>query len=140
MNVPLIKGQNQKDNRGNLTFFNDFDMTPIRRFYITEPIDTDSIRAWQGHKKEQKWFFVLEGSFKVILVEPDDWDQPSKDLPYKEFALHANTNEILNISAGTATGFQALEPYSKLMIFSDVTLEQSIADDYRFAKGLWYKW
>lgn len=140
MHVPLIKGKNHNDNRGKLTFYNDFDMTPIRRFYITEPVDTDSIRAWQGHKMEQKWFYVLEGSFKIVLVEPDNWDQPSKDLTYKEFAMHANRNEIMNIGAGIATGFQALEPFSKLMIFSDVTLEQSIADDFRFDKDLWYNW
>lgn len=140
MNISLIKSQNHIDNRGQLTFFNDFDMTSIRRFYITEHSDIDSIRAWQGHKLEQKWFYVLKGSFKVIVVEPDDWDQPSKKLPNKEFALHASSNEILHIGAGMATGFQALEPCSKLMIFSDVTLAQSIADDYRFAKDLWYKW
>ncbi|MCZ4242913.1 WxcM-like domain-containing protein [Pedobacter punctiformis] len=140
MHATLIKGGVHSDNRGVLTFFNDFDMNPIKRFYTTTHFDETVIRAWQGHQYEQKWFYVVEGSFKVILVEPDDWTSPSANLPYEEFLLNSKNNEILNIPSGMATGFQALEASSKLMIFSDVTLAESINDDYRFDNGLWYKW
>lgn len=140
MRPSLIKGGVHRDSRGVLTFFNDFDMSLVKRFYIAEHFDKTVIRAWQGHKKERKWFYVAEGSFKVILVEPDNWTNPSVNLPYEEFLLAANYNEILNIPSGVATGFQALQPSSKLMIFSDVTLGDSINDDYRFDKDLWYRW
>ena len=136
----MIKGGVFKDDRGVLKFFNDFDMTLVKRFYIAEHLDDTVIRAWQGHLYEQKWFYVTEGSFKVVLVEPDDWASPSVNLPYKEFFLNSKNNEILNIPAGVATGFQALEGSSKLMIFSDVKLADSTNDDYRFEKNLWYNW
>ncbi|RZL46282.1 MAG: hypothetical protein EOP00_15470 [Pedobacter sp.] len=138
--MSLIKGGIFEDNRGILKFFNDFDMSLIKRFYIAEHFDDAVVRAWQGHQYEQKWFYVTEGSFKVILVRPDDWISPSVNLPYQEYLLNDKKNEILNISAGFATGFQALEKSSKLMIFSDATLDDSKNDDYRFEKDLWYKW
>lgn len=140
MHPALIKGGMHSDNRGVLTFFNDFDMSLVKRFYIVAHFDDTVVRAWQGHQCEQKWFYVVEGSFKVILVKPDNWNRPSVNLPYQEFLLNAQNNDILNIPAGLATGFQALEEASKLMIFSDVTLAESINDDYRFDKDLWYSW
>lgn len=140
MHPTLIKGGVHSDNRGLLTFFNDFNMSLVKRFYIAEHFDATVIRAWQGHRLEQKWFYVAKGSFKVILVKPDDWNSPSANLPHKEFLLNSKKNEILHIPAGVATGFQALEKSSKLMIFSNVTLAESINDDYRFDKNLWYNW
>lgn len=140
MDTVLIKGGVHRDSRGVLKFYNDFDMSLVKRFYIAEHFDITVIRAWQGHQIEQKWFYVTEGAFKVILVRPDNWANPSANLPYQEYVLKADQNEILNIPAGVATGFQALKPLSKLMIFSDVTLAQSIDDDFRYDKDLWYKW
>ena len=140
MAASLINGNIHSDNRGVLTFFNDFDMSLVKRFYIAKHFDRHVIRAWQGHRNEQKWFYVTEGAFKVVLVEPNDWTNPSADLPYIEFLLEANNNEILHIPKGIATGFQASTTPSKLMIFSDVTLSESVNDDYRFDKNLWYKW
>lgn len=135
----LIKGGIHEDIRGLLRFFNDFNMSLIQRFYLTEPYD-ETIRAWQGHQHEQKWFYVAEGAFKVVLVKPDDWVNPSETLPYEEFLLKPENNEILHIPAGMINGFQALEASSKLMIFSNVTLAESVNDDYRFDKNLWYNW
>lgn len=140
MHTSLIQGSIHRDNRGVLTFFNDFDMSAVKRFYILEHFDKSVIRAWQGHTAERKWFYVMEGSFKVILVEPDNWNNPSDNLPYQEFFLAATHNEILHIPKGIATGFQALDAHAKMMVFSDVILEDSINDDYRFDKDLWYKW
>lgn len=140
MEALLIRGGIHQDTRGKVTFFNDFDMSLIKRFYIAEHFDDMVIRAWQGHKHEQKWFYVTQGSFKVVLVQPDNWESPSINLPHDEFRLTADSNEILHIPKGMVTGFRALEPSSKLMIFSDVTLTESINDDYRFDKNLWYKW
>ena len=140
MHAKIIVGGVHKDSRGILKFFNDFDMSLIKRFYISEHSDVTIVRAWQGHRKEQKWFFVTEGSFKLVLVEPDSWTKPSTNLSFQEFVLEAKSNEIINIPAGFATGFQALESSSKMVIFSDVKLEASMNDDYRFDKNLWYKW
>ncbi|MFC4209922.1 hypothetical protein ACFOWA_01935 [Pedobacter lithocola] len=140
MNASLIQGKIHTDTRGILRFFNDFDMSLVKRFYVTEQLDTSIVRGWQGHKKEQKWFYVVNGTFKLILVKPDDWENPSENLPFEEFILEASANRVINIPPGIATGFQALEQPSKMIIFSDLTLEESVNDDFRFEKNLWYKW
>jgi dTDP-4-dehydrorhamnose 3,5-epimerase-like enzyme len=135
-----IQGGIHSDQRGTLKYFNNFDLQPIKRFYISEQPDIQIIKAWQAHQKERKWFYAIDGSFKIVLVKPDNWENPAKDLAYQEFILAASENEVLSIPAGFASGFQALVPHSRLMIFSDFTLEQSLADDFRFEKDMWYNW
>ena len=44
------------------------------------------------------------------------------------------------IPGGYANGFRALEPHSKLIVFSNFTVEESSSDDYRFSKELWFNW
>ena len=136
----LIIGGQHIDERGKLSFFNDFDMEPVRRFYVIEHPDIKTVRAWQGHKVEQKWFYVIAGSFKVVLVLPDDWEKPSEKLSTQEFILKSTMNQVLHIPGGHANGFKALEANSKLIIFSDFSMADAGKDDYRFDKDLWYKW
>jgi dTDP-4-dehydrorhamnose 3,5-epimerase-like enzyme len=138
--IELIKGGIHTDQRGTLRFFNNFDLGPIKRFYVSEHADVNVVKAWQGHKKEQKWFYVIAGSFKVVLVQPDDWDSPSENLKYEKFVLDVNKNEVLSVPGGHASGFKALLPNSKLMVFSDFSLDDSLNDDFRYGKDLWYKW
>ena len=136
----IIKGGSFHDSRGTLRFINDFDMAQIRRAYIIEHPNTDIVRAWLGHRKEQKWFYVLDGSFDVHLVQPDDWTNPSNDLPLISHKLSADNNEILHVPCGYANGFRALQDNSKLFVFSDFTMEQSAGDNYRFRFDLWFDW
>lgn len=136
----IIDGNIHADYRGVLKYFNEFDLESVKRFYIAEHPDTDVVRAWQAHQKEKKWFHVIDGSFKVVLVRIDDWTTPSKKLKCEEIRLDSEKNQVLNIPGGYASGFQALSPNSKLMIFSDFTLEESLKDDFRFPKDLWYNW
>ena len=78
--VPKIIDSGQHvDERGKLIFFNELNLQEVKRLYIIEHPDLDTVRAWQAHKKEQKWFFVIEGCFKVVIVQPDDWDEPSEE-------------------------------------------------------------
>jgi dTDP-4-dehydrorhamnose 3,5-epimerase-like enzyme len=83
---------------------------------------------------------LLQGSFKLVLIVPDNWETPSTDLPFQEYILKWDENKILNVPPGFATGFQAMEPMSKMMIFSDLNVEESRKDDHRFDKSLWYSW
>ncbi|HZI69207.1 MAG TPA: hypothetical protein VFD44_05835, partial [Hanamia sp.] len=48
------------------------------------------VRAWQGHQQEEKWFYVVEGSFKIAVVKPDNWQHPSLNLPVEEYKLSAD--------------------------------------------------
>ena len=123
-----------------MIFFNDFDMEAVKRFYVIEHPDIEIVRAWQGHQKEQKWFYVISGSFKVELVKPDNWENPSPDLKPEEYILKAEDNRVLHIPGGRANGFKALEPGSKMMVFSSFTVDESAQDNYRYDKTLWYNW
>lgn len=136
----LIETKSFTDNRGTLIFANDFDMLPIKRFYTLVHPDTSVIRAWQGHKIEQKWFFVLVGSFNIKLVQPDDWLNPSFDLRIHSFNLSENQPAILHVPNGFVTGFKAATPGSKMMVYSDLTLQESKNDDYRFDASYWGNW
>lgn len=76
----IINGGSHTDDRGTLKFNNDFDATAIKRIYVIQNKSTDFIRAWQGHKVEQRWFSVISGSFRIQLIEIDHWEKPSKNL------------------------------------------------------------
>ena len=52
----IIKGENYNDSRGILFYNNDFDASAIKRLYVIDNQKTNFIRAWQGHKIEQRWF------------------------------------------------------------------------------------
>lgn len=136
----LINGNQFEDNRGKLRFVNDFLMKEVKRMYIIEHPTTKIIRAWQGHKIEQKWFFVLEGRFEMHLVEPNDWINPIRELPVNSFQLSAEQNDILHVPGGFANGFRALQENSKLLVFSNLDIQEAAADNFRFEQDLWYKW
>ena len=136
----IIEGGKFEDGRGMLIYFNEFDMKGVRRFYVISHPDTSIVRAWQGHKKEQKWFYVLKGSFKVVLVKPDNWENPSTDLNPDEFILKAEANHVLYIPGNYANGLKALEPESRIMVFSSFTVDESSKDNYRFRQDMWYDW
>lgn len=140
MQAKLITGGKHFDDRGVIEFFNDFDLKSIRRFYTITPADVSTVRAWQGHKVEAKWFHVVSGEFLIRLVKPDNWDAPSLDLPYSEFILSAENSEVLHIPAGYCNGFRALKPNSSLLVFSDVGLGESEGDDFRFSSDYWSNW
>ena len=148
----LIPGGIHTDERGQIKFVNDFDMTAIKRFYqITihqSPITNHqlpvtnhhSIRAWQGHQIETKYFFVNQGSFRVAAVKIDDWESPSRTLVPEVFTLKSSESQLLCIPPGYANGIQAVEEGCILTVFSDLSLEESAADTYRFNADWWDVW
>jgi len=136
----IIVGGEFNDTRGTIFFVNDFDMKEVKRFYAIEHPNTKIVRAWQGHKIEKKWFYCIKGSFEVALIKIDDWSDPSTDLKCEEFVLKGAESEVLFIPGGYVNGFRALNNNSKMIIFSDKSIGDSEADDFRFDKNLWKKW
>lgn len=122
----FIAGGHHTDNRGLLRFVNDFDMKQIRRMYIIEP-KFGQIRAWQGHKKEQKWFFVLEGSFLIQTVSIQ-----AQQTRFK-ITVSAEDNGVIHIDSGNYNGFEALKEGSKMLVFSDHTIDEAASDDFRMS-------
>ena len=136
----IIKGGSYTDERGGLEFYNDFDMSQIKRVYFTTHFDTEVIRAWQGHTIESRWFCSVKGSFQVKLIEIDNWKNPSDELKVLEYTLTAEKQEILYIPKGYVNGFKALKNNSKLMIMSDYGFNEIENDEIRFDKNKWSKW
>ncbi len=138
MNTPkIISGGIHKDDRGKISFVNDFDFQGIKRFYCLSDSTIHLKRAWQGHKIEEKYFFVTKGSFVIDAVKINDWINPSKNLVPQQFLLNDKKSEILFLPAGYANGITALEVNSSLIIYSNLKLEESIKDTFRFDASLW---
>lgn len=131
MEPTIIKGGQFQDERGIIDFNNDFNALGIKRVYTIQNKSTDFIRGWQGHKIEQRWFSAIVGSFKIKLIQIDNWENPSENLPHLEFILKSESLDILHIPGGFVTAIQALENDSKLLLFADYQLGE-IHDEYRF--------
>ena len=140
--IEIIKVNTAYDDRGDIVYCNEFNFIKkkIKRFYQITNNNINFIRAWHGHKKEDKFLLVQKGAFKICAVKIDNWKNPSKTLPVKEFVINANSPKILYIPGGYAHGTQNLKADSKLMVFSTFSLQQTIGDDYRFKSDLWYDW
>ena len=130
--MDFIKGGIAKDWRGEIRFVNEFDMSPVRRFYTIRNLDTQLIRGWRAHKIEQRWFYVLSGSFVVDIVLIDNWENASPDLPVERITLSAEDHQLLHLSSGYGTAFQALEECSELLVFADYPIENASNDDYTY--------
>lgn len=136
----VIKGDSFSDKRGDLRFVNDFQFEDVKRFYFIKHLDTSVVRAWQGHQFEKKYFYPISGKFILAWVKIDDFDNPSDDLTPEVHLLSADKSEILAVPKGYANGLKALEPDSELMIFSDMSLEESINEKIRYPSDKWLDW
>ncbi|MCA5004096.1 WxcM-like domain-containing protein [Sphingobacterium bovistauri] len=128
----FIEGGIAKDQRGQIRFVNDFDMSLVKRFYIIKNDDLESIRGWRAHRIEQRWFYVLSGAFSIDIVKIDHWEKVSIDLEVRNETLSSLSNNVLHLSPGYATAFRALEPNSELLVFADYGIEHASEDDYTF--------
>jgi hypothetical protein len=131
MKPTLISGNCHQDQRGQLFYNNDFDTSSIKRMYVIENSTVDLIRAWQGHKIEQRWFSAVQGRFKIQLIAIDNWEKPKDSLPRLEYILKSETLDILHVPSGYVSSIQALEEKSKLLVMSDYHLGE-INDDFRY--------
>lgn len=127
-----ISGGRHSDDRGTIFFFNDFDMSPIKRFYRIKHTDTSVIRAWRGHKIEQRWFYACRGAFEIKLIKIDNFEQPSSSLKPESLILDAREDAVLHVPAGFASSLQALDKDSELMVFADYGIEHATMDDYLY--------
>ncbi len=133
----IIEGGLAVDDRGQLSFVNGFSLEGVKRFYQIENFSLDTIRAFHGHMKEAKYFYVAKGSAIAAAVELDDTKKPDKKNKVERFVLSSRKPSILFIPAGHANGFKALEAGTVLIVFSTSTLEESKGDDYRFPHDYW---
>jgi dTDP-4-dehydrorhamnose 3,5-epimerase-like enzyme len=136
----VINGGLAVDDRGQVTFINDFDFADVKRFYMVSNHKQGFVRAWHAHKKEAKYVLVVKGAAKVAAVAIDDWDKPSKDAEVKQFVLSEKKPTVLYIPAGYANGFMSLTDDAQIMFFSTSTLDESLGDDFRYESKYWDVW
>lgn len=136
----VINGGLAVDDRGQVTFINDFDFADVKRFYMVSNHKQGFVRAWHAHKKEAKYVLVVKGAAKVAAVAIDDWDKPSKNAEVKQFVLSEKKPTVLYIPAGYANGFMSLTDDAQIMFFSTSTLDESLGDDFRYESKHWDVW
>lgn len=129
----IILGGIAVDDRGSVSFVNDFNFSDIKRFYMVENHRVGFIRAWHGHKKEGKYVFVAKGAALIGAVEMNSSDP-------KKFILSDKSPRILFIPPGYANGFKTLEEGTRIIFYSTSTLEESLGDDIRFSFDHWDIW
>ena len=138
--IKLLDGGIFTDQRGQISYANDLDMSEVTRFYVIHHSDTSVIRAWHAHQHEKKWFYVVRGSFTGAFVKIDDWEHPSLDLKPEVFHLSAQKSQVLCVPEGYANGFQAEEPDSILLVFSNKILSEAVHDSWRYDPHWWMVW
>ena len=138
MKPNLISGNFHKDERGQLFYNNDFNTTSTKRIYVIENHSIDFVRAWQGHKVEQRWFSAIQGRFIIQLIAVDNWEKPTQNLSRLEYILESATLDVLHIPGGYVSSIQALEEKSKLVVMSDYHLGE-INDEFRYPMNYFTK-
>lgn len=135
--ITEIQGSIYRDHRGQISSVNDFHFEGVRRCYIIHHPDTDVVRGWNAHKREAKWFYCTKGSFTLKLVKPDDWDNPSPDLPVQTYNLSSDNSRVICVPGGYANWIKAEEADSILTVYSDKLLEEAANDSWRFPPDMW---
>lgn len=125
--MQLINGGTAVDDRGIVSFVNDFDFKDVKRFYLVENHSKGFIRAWHGHKKEGKYILVITGA-AIVAVMP--LDEPNET---ERYVLSEIRPQVLYVPPGYYNGFKTLTADTKVMFFSTSSLEESKDDDIRLS-------
>jgi len=133
METKIINGGLSVDDRGSVTFINDFNFSDVKRFYVVENHRSGFIRAWHGHEKEGKYVFVVKGTALIGAVDMNS-ESP------KKYILSDRSPKILYIPPGHANGFKTLEEDTRIIFYSTSTLQDSLGDDIRFPFDRWDIW
>ena len=138
--IHIFNGGLSVDDRGEVTFINDFNFESVKRFYMVSNHKAGFVRAWHAHKREAKYVAAVTGAAIVGAVKIDDWDKPSGDLPVGRYVISSNKPQVLFIPPGYANGFMSLTSDLKLIFFSTAKLDESADDDIRYDARYWDIW
>ncbi len=136
----IIDGGLVVDDRGQVSFVNDFDFKNVKRFYTVSNHQAGFVRAWHAHKKEAKYVMVTKGAAVVATVAIDNFGKPSKETTVNRYVLSEKTPKLLYIPAGYGNGFMSLTKDTQLIFFSTSTLDESQGDDFRYDSRYWDIW
>lgn len=121
------------DDRGSLDqVFNDDLPFPVKRVYCTRS-HRGVVRAFHGHKKEWKAFYVTHGIVKFVAFKMGDEKAKNMKEKMAEFTLGENKPQILVMPNGYYHGFSALTESTSVVILSNMSLKESVDDDFRLS-------
>jgi dTDP-4-dehydrorhamnose 3,5-epimerase len=129
----IFTGGKAIDDRGTVTFVNDFDFSRVKRFYQVENHALNFVRAWHAHKHEGKYIYVAKGTALVGAVNLET-EEVSK------FVISSKAPKVLWVPPNYANGFMNLEEDTIVQFFSTSTLAESQNDDIRFPWDKWNIW
>ena len=137
-NLPQkIEGAKAFDNRGSLSFVNDFSFRSIKRFYVIDNFKNNFVRAWHGHKLEAKYILCIKGKVKVSAVRIKDFKKPKKNSKVYSWIIDEKKPSVIFIPPGFANGTKSLLKGTKIFVLSTTTLKDSLNDDFRFKENFW---
>ncbi len=135
----IFESKSNSDHRGTVSFTNDLNLNKVVRTYKVINKQARTVRAWHGHKIEEKWISVEDGEFLVCVVKVEDFENPSKDQEVFKFNMTPDSG-ILYIPKNYANGAMNLTENNAVRYYSSLPLEESIDDDYRFESDFWNPW
>lgn len=138
MNEPkVIPGGAAEDERGKVSFVNDFDLRDVRRVYRVTNREAAPFRGWIAHRVERKWFLPVIGRVEILLVALDDFDHPSPALPVLRHLLDEASPSVLHVPGGYAIGIRSVSPGASVLVFSDCLLGAIPDDTWRWPPETW---
>ena len=141
METPILyQGGVGVDDRGEISFVNEFNFQGVKRFYLVQNYSVGFIRAWHAHQKEAKYITVVGGAALIGAVAIDNFVNPSRTAERFRFVLSSKKPAVIYIPKGYANGAMTLTADAKIIYFSTSTLEESKGDDYRYDPYLWDIW
>tara|TARA_X000000368_G_scaffold419061_1_gene421917 strand:+ start:6614 stop:7072 length:459 start_codon:yes stop_codon:yes gene_type:complete len=139
MDPIFFESNSSSDERGTVSFTNDLNLQKAVRTYKVENSQLKTVRAWHGHKVEEKWVNVEQGEFLVCVVNINDFTSPSKDLEIQTYKM-SYKDGFLYIPPNFANGAMNLTEDNAIRYYSSSTLEESLNDDFRFESDYWDPW
>ena len=135
----FFESNSSSDERGTVSFTNDLNLQKAVRTYKVENSQLKTVRAWHGHKVEEKWVNVEQGEFLVCVVKVDDFNSPSKNSEIQTYKM-SSKDGFLYIPPNFANGAMNLTEDNAIRYYSSSTLEESLNDDFRFESDYWDPW
>ncbi|MFD0976363.1 hypothetical protein [Salinimicrobium gaetbulicola] len=108
---------------------------PEKRLKLIENITRYEFNAWYGSKYNNRWYTASDGAFLFMIVEIDDWNNPSFNLTVREFIV--KKGETLHIPPGFAVGFKSLDNKAFLKCLIEGKYPENL-DTYVYDKSRWY--
>lgn len=130
MKPKVILGGIYSDVRGKIYHANNFDLTPVKRLYIIENLDTNYYRGWKGHVVENRWFYCQNGSIEIQVVSIECFKTKISEI--ETFYLTEENLNILFVPRGFATIIKQNKIKSRVVAMSDYRLGESDDENLRW--------